>query len=81
MQKQLERMDKVIAVLGGERNARTGRRESALRGRKVPPKYRSPSGENVGGSRGKPLAIDLNVVWADPIKARDRPRSRLPASP
>src|SRR5262245_34162385 len=42
LQKQLER----IALLGGERVRPGG---SALKGRKVPPKYRSPSGETWAG--------------------------------
>jgi DNA-binding protein H-NS len=54
LQKQLER----IAVVGGARVVGGG--GSALRGRKVPPKYRSPSGETWAGrgatikSRGGP---------------------------
>src|SRR5262249_23182896 len=43
-QKQLERMD---ALGGGARVVRGG--GSALKGRKVPPKYRSPSGETWAG--------------------------------
>ena len=42
LQKQLERMDRAIALVG----CRGG---SALRGRKVPPKYRGPSGEAWAG--------------------------------
>jgi DNA-binding protein H-NS len=49
LQRQLER----IALLGGERVQR-GRRASALRGRKVPPKYRSPSGETWAGRGARP---------------------------
>ena len=45
---QLER----IAVVGGARIAR-GRR-SALKGMKVPPKYRGPSGETWAGRGAKP---------------------------
>src|SRR5262245_52417601 len=45
---QLER----IAVVGGARIVRGGR--SALKGRKVPPKYRSPSGETWAGRGAKP---------------------------
>jgi DNA-binding protein H-NS len=52
LQKQLERMDRAIAVIGGARVVRGGR--SALRGRKVPPKYRSPSGETWAGRGAKP---------------------------
>jgi DNA-binding protein H-NS len=48
IEKQLER----IAVVGGARVVR-GRR-SVLKGRKVPPKYRSPSGETWAGRGGRP---------------------------
>ena len=48
LQKQLER----FAVLGGRRVVRGG--GSALKGRKVPPKYRSPSGETWAGRGAKP---------------------------
>jgi len=48
LQKQLER----IAVVGGARVVRGGR--SALKGRKVPPKYRSSSGETWAGRGAKP---------------------------
>ena len=44
LQKQLERMD---ALVGGRRIVRGG--GSALKGRKVSPKYRSPSGETWAG--------------------------------
>jgi DNA-binding protein H-NS len=50
LQKQLER----IALFGGERTARGGQRASALRGRKVAPKYRSPSGDTWAGRGAKP---------------------------
>ena len=49
LQKQLER----IAVVDGARVVRSGR--SALRGRKVSPKYRSPSGETWAGRGARPL--------------------------
>jgi DNA-binding protein H-NS len=52
IEKQLERMDG--AVLGGERTARGRRRKSALRGRKIPPKYRSRSGETWAGRGARP---------------------------
>jgi len=52
LQKQLERMGRAIAVVGGARVARGG--GSALRGRKVPPKYRGPSGETWAGRGAKP---------------------------
>jgi len=47
-----ERMDKAIAVVGGARVVRGG--GSALKGRKVPPKYRSRSGEAWAGRGAKP---------------------------
>src|SRR5262245_35029944 len=50
LQKQLER----IALLGGERVARRRQRGSALRGRKIAPKYRSPSGETWAGRGARP---------------------------
>src|SRR6516225_6250663 len=48
LEKQLERM----AVVGGARVVRGG--GSPLRGRKVPPKYRSRSGETWAGRGAKP---------------------------
>jgi DNA-binding protein H-NS len=51
LQKQLER----IAVVGGARVVRGG--GSALRGRKVPPKYRSPSGETWAGRVQDPFGL------------------------
>jgi len=57
IQKQLERMDRATAWFGGERVARGPRRASALRGRKVPPKYRGPSGETWAGRGAKPRWI------------------------
>jgi DNA-binding protein H-NS len=48
LQKQLES----IAVVGGRRVVRGG--GSALKGRKVPPKYRSRSGETWAGRGAKP---------------------------
>jgi DNA-binding protein H-NS len=55
LQKQLERMDRAIALLGGERVRRGRLGGSALRGRKVPPKYRSPSGETWAGRGARPV--------------------------
>ena len=52
IEKQLERMDKAIALVGGARVVRGG--GSALRGRKVPPKYRGPSGETWAGRGARP---------------------------
>ena len=48
LEKQLEK----IAVFGGSRVVRGG--GSALKGRKVPPKYRSRSGDTWAGRGGKP---------------------------
>src|SRR6266478_4275748 len=53
IEQQLEKMDRAIAVVGGARVVRGG--GSALRGRKVPPKYRSPSGETWAGRGARPL--------------------------
>src|SRR5262249_37482547 len=47
LEKQLERMGRAIAVVG-----RGGGR--VLKGRKVPPKYRGPSGETWAGRGAKP---------------------------
>ena len=51
IEKQLERVT-AFAVVGGARVVRGG--GSALRGRKVPPKYRSPSGDTWAGRGAKP---------------------------
>src|SRR5262245_64261749 len=48
LEKQLERM----AVVGGRRVVRGG--GSILKGRKVPPKYRGPSGETWAGRGARP---------------------------
>ena len=48
LEQQLERVGRAIAVVGG------GQRGSALKGRKVPPKYRSHSGETWAGRGAKP---------------------------
>ena len=50
IEKRLERMDRAIAVAG----SRGGQGRSALKGRKVPPKYRGPSGETWAGRGPKP---------------------------
>jgi|SRR5215467_11233936 len=52
IEKRLESMDRAIAVVGGARVVGAG--GSALKGRKVPPKYRGPSGET-----GQAVAQDL----------------------
>src|SRR6516164_3712749 len=49
LQKQLERMG---AVVGSARVVRGG--GSALKGKKVPPKYRGPSGDTWAGRGAKP---------------------------
>jgi len=49
LEKQLERMDRAIAVVGV-----VGGGGSALKGRKVPPKYRGPSGETWAGCGARP---------------------------
>jgi DNA-binding protein H-NS len=54
LEKQLARMDKTAAVPGGERNGRRRRGASTLRGRKIAPKYRGPSGETWAGRGAKP---------------------------
>ena len=54
IQKQLERMGATIASPGGTSVARGGRRKSALKGRKVPPKFRGPSGETWAGRGARP---------------------------
>jgi DNA-binding protein H-NS len=50
---QLVEQLETIAVVGGTRVVRGGR--STLKGRKVPPKYRSPSGETWAGRGARPL--------------------------
>jgi DNA-binding protein H-NS len=52
IKKQLARMDGAIALDGGARIAPRG--GSALKGKKVPPKYRSPSGETWAGRGARP---------------------------
>src|SRR5262245_31222995 len=51
IRKQLERME-AIALVGGRRVVRGG--GSALKGRKVPPKYRGLSGETWAGRGARP---------------------------
>jgi DNA-binding protein H-NS len=53
IEKQLERMDTAIVVVARRRVV--GR--SVLKGRKVPPKYRSPSGETWAGRGARPRWI------------------------
>jgi DNA-binding protein H-NS len=49
---EIEKQLKMFAVVGGRRVVRGG--GSALKGRKVPPKYRSHSGETWAGRGAKP---------------------------
>jgi DNA-binding protein H-NS len=44
-------LEKQLAALGGQPERKTS---SSLRGRKVPPKYRSPSGETWAGRGARP---------------------------
>jgi len=52
IEKQLERMGMAVAAVGGARVVRG--RGSVLKGRKVPPKYRSASGETWAGRGARP---------------------------
>ena len=49
---EIEKQLKMFAVAGGRRVVRGG--GSALKGRKVPPKYRSPLGETWAGRGARP---------------------------
>jgi DNA-binding protein H-NS len=51
IEKQLDWMDRASAVVSGTRVARGG---SILKGRKVKPKYRGPSGETWAGRGARP---------------------------
>ena len=51
IEKQLKRMDRAFAVVGGRKIGQGG---SVLKGTKVPPKYRSRSGETWAGRGAKP---------------------------
>jgi DNA-binding protein H-NS len=52
--RQLEKQLETIAAFSGERAARGGRGVSSLKGKKVPPKYRGPSGETWAGRGARP---------------------------
>ena len=52
IEKDLERVDRAIDVVEGARIARRG--GSVLKGKKVPPKYRSRSGETWAGRGARP---------------------------
>jgi DNA-binding protein H-NS len=54
IEKQLVRMGSAIASLAGKRAASGKQRRSSLKGRKVAPKYRSPSGETWAGRGARP---------------------------
>ena len=49
---EIEKQLKMFAVVGGRRVVRGG--GSVLKGRKVPPKYRGPSGETWAGRGARP---------------------------
>ena len=80
LETQLARMGKAIAVVG----RRGGR--SVLRGRKVPPKYRGPSGETWAGRGARPRwlvaaikdgkKIDDFLIEKSPGKGREKRRSK-----
>jgi DNA-binding protein H-NS len=83
MEKQLARMD---AVPAGERDGRRRRGTSALRGRKIAPKYRGPSGETWAGRGAKPRwlvtavkegkKLDDFLIDRSETKKRQKPRSK-----
>src|SRR5262249_5835621 len=52
IEQQLQTLDRAIAVVSDSRVARDGR--STLKGRKVPAKYRGPSGETWAGRGARP---------------------------
>jgi DNA-binding protein H-NS len=84
IEQQLEKMDRTIAVVGGQRIFRGGR--SALKGRKVPPKYRGPSGETWAGRGARPRwlvaaikdgkKLDHFLIDKSARKARKKRRSK-----
>ena|SRR6266516_380652 len=47
-------LEKQLAALSGQPKGRSIRISSSLQGRKVPPKYRSPSGETWAGRGARP---------------------------
>ena len=79
-EKQLERM----AVVGGRRIVRGG--GSVLKGKKVPPKYRGPSGETWAGRGARPRwlvaaikrgkKLDDFLIDKSARKARGKSRSK-----
>jgi DNA-binding protein H-NS len=81
IEKQLATMD---AAVRGERTARGRQRRSVLRGRKIAPKYRSPSGETWAGRGARPLWLvaaikegkKLNDFLIDKSGQRSRKKRR-----
>ena len=77
-------LEKQLEALGGQ--AKRKARSSALRGRKVPPKYRSRSGETWAGRGAKPKwmvealkkgkKIDDFLIDKSPRKGRKKRRSK-----
>jgi DNA-binding protein H-NS len=84
LQKQLESMDRAVALVGNRRVVRGG--TSVLKGRKVPPKYRSPSGETWAGRGARPLwlvaaikggkKLDYFLIDKSARKGRKKRRSK-----
>jgi DNA-binding protein H-NS len=80
IEQQLER----IAVVGGRRVVRGG--TSVLKGKKVPPKYRGPSGKTWAGRGAKPRwlvaaikggkKLDDFLIDKSARKGRRKPRSK-----
>jgi DNA-binding protein H-NS len=84
LQKQLESMDRAVALVGNRRVVLGG--TSVLKGRKVPPKYRSPSGETWAGRGARPLwlvaaikggkKLDYFLIDKSARKGRKKRRSK-----
>jgi len=84
IQKQLERMDGAIAIRTGPPPGKA--RTSLLKGRKVAPKYRGPSGETWAGRGAKPRwlvaaikegrKLDDFSIDKSPTKRRKKRRSK-----
>ena len=82
LQKQLERMDTLV----GGRSVVVGGGGSTLKGRKVPPKYRGPSGETWAGRGARPRwlvaaikggkKIDDFLIDKSALKRRRKRRSK-----
>jgi DNA-binding protein H-NS len=79
---EIEKQLKMFAVVGGRRAVRGG--GSALKGRKVPPKYRNRSGETWAGRGARPRWLvaaikggkKLDDFLIDKSAARKRRRKR-----